>query len=107
MPFINSDKQVVFNNFVEQMKKKKSKLTADEWNHLWNIISAQADMNAEVLESLKGFVIGNSEGILTFPDNFNSLLEFLQAEINSKSKFSISEGEPLESKEGDIWIEIC
>jgi hypothetical protein len=76
---INTNISAVINGFADQMKQVKDRVSPEEWNSLWNIISSQANINALFINELKNFIIGNSKGIVEVPQGYESLLDFIIA----------------------------
>lgn len=101
MPSIDTNQLVLFNNLVEQLKQKKNMVTAEEWNHMWNVLISQANENAKVIEDIRDFVAGRDVGIIDLPQDFTSIVDYIQ-----KSAGNVLVSSEDEPKNLDFYIKI-
>ena len=79
---------VIFNTISQQSKGLTSKITANEWNFIVNVLSKQSNHNAKVLKNLKNLFqrikdsgrIGQEE-----IDEFKNEIRIIQATLSGKA----------------------
>ena len=69
-----------YNAFVAVNKQLKSKVTPEEWNNLWNIITAQVDTAVAQLKGLHDFLTGGGtvSELLTLPNGATDIVNALE-----------------------------
>jgi hypothetical protein len=101
MPSIDTNELVKFNGLVQQLKQRMNMVTAEEWNHMWNVLITQSNDNAKVLEDIRDFVAGRDVGVINLPDNFTSIVDYIQKSAGNVLVSSEDEPENL-----DFYIKI-
>ena len=104
MTTIDTGLLIGFNHFAEQMKQMRNRVTAEEWNHLWNVMATQADQNATILKQLKEFIAGNDVGVIELPEDYTSLFAYI--EDRTKNAFiAYGPNPPEDAEEGTYWFD--
>lgn len=79
---------VIFNTISQQSKGLTSKITANEWNFIVNVLSKQSNHNAKVLKNLKNLFqrITDSGGIGQEEiDELKNEIQIIQATLSEKA----------------------
>lgn len=89
------------NKFKEHNKQLKDKITPEEWNNLWNILSHQADETAKQLKQLHDFVAGGGDvGELITLDG-ESIADILK----DRETVEVGKVAPSEPKHNALWFD--
>lgn len=67
------NQKILYNSVPDQRLTQPNQLTIKQWNDIINILKVQANINADYLEKLHKWFIGNYDNTKTFEDNIISI----------------------------------
>lgn len=99
-----------YNKFIQQNKQLKDKITPEEWNTLFNVLSKQADDTAEYTKKLHDFITGGGDvsEMVSLHQDAESLIDYINNFLSTGPKVKEKyEGDSLDDLEiGEMFVKI-
>lgn len=86
---INKKQNIMHNSISDQTLTYTNQLTIKAWNDIINILKTQANLNADYIETLHKWFIGEDNNVLQTPEGYSSFSEYLISTLENSNEFLV------------------